>query len=128
MTNSDLSADGMLEYLKGDFPIFERLDRNQLLATMGAIALWLGDKISFLPDWQELGIPLEAELAAEQLSQEQLQQILLPYLASRLQATPIPCDCCGRTDSPREFESGFCQECDLGLNSAAALQVCRNYL
>lgn len=110
------------ETLVSDFPIFAQLDRTQLFRLTGAIAFWLGDKVELLPrDWEELGIPPEAEQAVEQLSEEQLQQCLLPYLTSRLQSLPVPCGCCG--GEGREPESGFCPRCDQQLNSPAAYQI-----
>lgn len=111
------------EHIRHDFPIMGELNRHEMLLTTGAIAFYLADKVSLLPtDWSELGIPHEAQLAVEQLSEEQLQMGLLYFLAALLRQTPIPCECCGATGT-RQPENGLCGRCDRLFNAAAVYQI-----
>lgn len=110
------------QWLTQDYPIFQQLNRDQLLVTIGALALCLSNHPTAL-DWQHLGIPVEVNCACTELIDEQLQ-ILLHCLTDRLQSMPIPCDFCGGT--PREPETGFCARCNQMLNGPAAAIVCRD--
>lgn len=111
------------EHILHDFPIMGEMNRLEMLLTVGAIAFYLAGKVSLLPtDWSKLGIPLEAQIAVEQLSEEQLQMGLLYFLASLLRQTPIPCEHCGATGN-RQPENGLCDRCDRLLNVAAVHQI-----